>query len=192
METRPMYGPELVGAVNLARYTYENSIEEPTDNPMQKQFFLQYVEANNIINLVDYKRLVVFGTFNDVGELVAVSAINSMGYITMLYILPQYQWQGIGKRMIRIMELYAYSNWKLNSVRINVTPANRQIYFANRGFMPMNVMQGGNMAYCEMFKPIDFGKNKYISRPLNKKVTAAVICSGLVLCNVFAWICCII
>lgn len=133
MEIRPLYGNEVQMAVCTAHEIFERCVRAYTTSPKEAEQFYSYVDTKNLWQEMQEGRLFLWGAF-DAGGMCAVSAMQSVGHITMLYVRPQCMGQQIGTQMLNYMFGYAANILHKDRVTINVMPIAAAGYFYKRGF----------------------------------------------------------
>lgn len=121
----------------LANFVFENSIRQGQQPNIQRVigYFREYAREDAIREQVANGSLHMWGIKNG-NYYVAVSAMNSQGHITMLYVHPQFVRRKYGKKLLREMRVYAANELGLNNVTVNVMPVWSASFFAVNGFKP--------------------------------------------------------
>lgn len=140
MEIKILTGEQLPEAEGLARGVFDYCLRGTIPNPKMIQAFEQYCHQDYLKHMMDEGHLVMWDVYEQ-GRIIGMSAMQSEGHITMLYIHPMYQRRGIGRQLLEEMRKYAKSAYNLSFVTVNAMPAWTENYFSRRKFRRMNVMQ---------------------------------------------------
>ena len=122
--------------------------------------------------------LVMWGAYEQ-GTIVGMSAMQSEGHITMLYIHPMYQRHGIGKKLLYEMRKYAKTAYNLSDVTLNAMPVWTERYFAKRKFKRMNVMPNNDFVSMQT-SSID--EVTYEKKPISTGAVLSVVFGSLFFC----------
>lgn len=136
MEIRLLCESEIQMAIGVAYEIYETCVRPYARSPKEAEQFYGYVRMENLMQEVHAGRLMLWGAFEQ-QDLCGVSAMQSVGHITMLYVKPQYGRRGIGAQLLEHMYHYAASVWHKERVTINVMPMAAASYFYKKGFVQM-------------------------------------------------------
>lgn len=149
MEIRILQEEELTNAAGLSRYVFDNCLRNRMEFVQTISFVEQYLGLQNLSKMRQEGKLVLWGMFEQ-GELIAVSALQSDGMITMLYVLPQFQRRGIGRKLLWEMRAYARDTYGFEKVSLNATPAWTAFYFTDKGFSYANPKQSVRVPFVSM------------------------------------------
>ncbi len=133
MDIRILQEQEISSASALAVYVYENCVRPFGEQPEMNQAFYDYSKPEALTELFCAGRLVLWGAFQN-GQIYAVSAMQSEGHITMLYVLPQFMNRGTAAALLETMGSYAGSTWGLDCVTLNAMPTWSENFFVRHGF----------------------------------------------------------
>ena len=135
----------------LANFVFENSIRQGQQPNIQRVigYFREYAREDAIREQVANGSLHMWGIKNG-NYYVAVSAMNSQGHITMLYVHPQFVRRKYGKKLLREMRVFAANELGLNNVTVNVMPVWSASFFAVNGFKPCPQSEGMGNEYVSM------------------------------------------
>ena len=135
----------------LANFVFENSIRQGQQPNIQRVigYFREYAREDAIREQVANGSLHMWGIKNG-NYYVAVSAMNSQGHITMLYVHPQFVRRKYGKKLLREMRVFAANELGLNNVTVNVMPVWAASFFAVNGFKPCPQSEGMGNEYVSM------------------------------------------
>lgn len=135
----------------LANFVFENSIRQGQQPNIQRVigYYREYVREDAIREQVAKGSLHMWGIKNG-NYFVAVSAMNSRGHITMLYVHPQFVRRKYGKKLLHEMRVYAANELGLNNVTVNVMPVWSASFFAVNGFKPCPQNEGMRNEYVSM------------------------------------------
>ena len=135
----------------LANFVFENSIRQRQQPNIQRVigYFREYAREDAIREQMANGSLHMWGIKNG-NYYVAVSAMNSQGHITMLYVHPQFVRRKYGKKLLREMRVFAANELGLNNVTVNVMPVWSASFFAVNGFKPCPQSEGMGNEYVSM------------------------------------------
>lgn len=179
MEIRILREEELANAAGLSRYVFDTCLRNRMDFPQTIGFVESYVSVENLTRLHREQKLTVWGAF-EMQQLVAVSALQSDGMITMLYVLPQFSGRKMGKNLLFAMREYAKEVYGFEKVVLNATPAWTAFYFSNQGFSYTNPDKNVRVPFVPMYamsNSIESQKKSSISGKLVAIATFA--CLGI-------------
>ena len=142
------------------------------------QAFEQYSHQDYLKHMMEENYLVMWGAYEQ-GTIVGMSAMQTEGHITMLYVHPMYQRRGIGKKLLEEMRKYAKSAYNLSIVTVNAMPVWTENYFAKRKFSRMNVMPNNDFVSMQA-AAID--EVTYEKKPLSTGVVLSVVFGSLFFC----------
>ena len=97
---------QLPEAAGLARGVFDYCLRNSINNPKMVQAFEQYSHQDYLKHMMEENYLVMWGAYEQ-GTIVGMSAMQTEGHITMLYVHPMYQRRGIGKKLLEEMRKYA-------------------------------------------------------------------------------------
>ena len=95
--------------------------------------YYNYVNVEHLWQELSAGRLFMWGVFEN-GQMCAVSAMQSIGQITMLYVKPYCQRRRMGEQLINHMCAYAANVLHKERVSIHVTPVSVAAFFYHIGF----------------------------------------------------------
>lgn len=158
MEIRFMKYNELQSVILLARGVYETCARNYVSSPAMVQQFYDYIDINSLSRQLLAGELYVWGALD--GQLLCgVSAMQSGAHVTMLYVHPSYQRQGIGTQLLANMAEFAVNDLGARRITAHVIPAVCAPFFYHRGYAQMR----GVHAELDML-PLE-----YIFTPLIKR-----------------------
>lgn len=141
MEIRLLYGNELQWAVNTANEVFEACVRPYAGNEEVQQY-CGYVNVEHLWQEMSTGKLYLWGAFEN-GQMCAVSAMQNIGHITMLYVKPYYSKRRIGTELVNHMCSYAAAMLHIERVTIWVMPMVAS-YFYHTGFtLIQGCMTGG-------------------------------------------------
>ena len=178
MEIRLLNGNELPLAVALASEVYQAQVFPYTRTSLEAEQFRQYVNVDYLWSEACKNRLFLWGVFEN-GILNGVSAMQSVGHITMLYVKPYCQRRGYGSLLLNVMQNFAASGLYLNRITINVFPFQTVPFFLKRGFAQIPGVPNQNSYLSLQCRLIPQDGNiwmgePYIPEPPQKKKTSGV------------------
>lgn len=182
MAIRVLQEEEFRNAAGLSRYVFDVCVRYRMEFLQTVWYIEPYLTEENLKTLHQQDKIVIWGVFEG-EQLVAVSALQSDGMITMLYVLPQCQNRGYGHALINVMLDYAKEEYDFEKVTVNANPAWTSFYFKKQGFENANPNQNMHVPFVPMYFLLDEGKN-YSKKPVPKKV----IVLAVVGCLLFATI----
>lgn len=142
MEIRLLYGNELQWAVYTANEVFENCIRPYARTREEVDQYYRYVQTEYLWQEMSAGRLFLWGAFEN-GQMCAVSAMQNVGHITMLYVRPYYGRRRVGTQLLNTMCSYAATRLGKARVTVNVMPVSCASYFYHMGFTPI---QGSPMS----------------------------------------------
>lgn len=146
MEIRLLTINEMPRALEIARGVFRYCLQNSIPNPENIAGFEAYASEENVASLMGQGRLLLWGAF-ELGQMVAMSGMQSEGHITMLYVLPVYQRHGYGKELLLEMRRCAGSRFHLYTVTTTALPAWTASYFQRRRFAVMDPGQPAMAPY---------------------------------------------
>ncbi len=176
MEIRILHDAELANAAGLSRYVFDNCVKYRMEFPQTIEFVEKYLEADNLANLSNEGKLIVWGVFKD-GQMVGVSGIQADGMITMLYVLPQCFGKGCGASLLNAMRLYARTVFGRDKIFVNATPAWASTYFVKQGFAFVNRDQDMHVPFVTLYSdcaPVGVVEKKHV--PTSVMIGAGIGC----------------
>jgi GNAT superfamily N-acetyltransferase len=173
MEVRVLAENEIPQAAELAVWVYNYCLRQSVFPQGLNDTFLQYAEAGHLAQMVQDGKITLWGAW-DGGQLRAMSAMQTEGHITMLYVHPAYQRSGFGKRLLLEMRKYAEEYGNLQTVTVNAMPAWTAEYFGRQGFVRMPVPGYGSNGFVPM-SVSSIKEVKYRKKPMNEKILAGVV-----------------
>ena len=121
MEIKLLTTEQLPEAAGLARGVFDYCLRNSINNPKMVQAFEQYSHQDYLKHMMEENYLVMWGAYEQ-GTIVGMSAMQTEGHITMLYVHPMYQRRGIGKKLLEEMRKYAKSAYNLSMVTVIAIP----------------------------------------------------------------------
>lgn len=187
MEIRMIYENEAQMAVRLAHEVFEMCVKPYARTGQEVEAFYGYVRAENLIEEMRAGRLLLWGAYEG-RTLCAVSAMQAVGHITMLYVRPQYMKRKIGTQLLNEMMVYARDVLGKGRVTINVMPIVAAPFFYKNGFFMMqNVPM--TQAYISLERGTAGVKRAnpilhYEKRQVKSKTVVALVVGVLLFCMV--------
>lgn len=182
MEIRILKEEELANAAGLSRYVFDTCLRDRMEFIQTIVFIEEYVSLENIMRLYKEEKLTLWGTFYQ-EQLIAVSGLQSDGWITMLYVLPQFHKKQIGTNMLLAMREFARDRYGFEKVMLNATPAWTAFYFASQGFSYVNPKQNVRVPFVSMY-----AASSQIDGNRKEKISGKTIGLAVLACFVFATI----
>lgn len=136
MEIRLLYGNELQWAVYTANEVFENCVRPYARTREEVDQYYRYVQTEYLWQEMSAGRLFLWGAFEN-GQMCAVSAMQNVGHITMLYVKPYYGRRRVGTQLLNTMCTYAATMLGKVRVTVNVMPVSCASYFYHAGFTPI-------------------------------------------------------
>lgn len=133
MEIRLLYRNELQWAVYTANEAFETLVRPYAGTQEEVEPFYRYVRVENLWQEMSAGRLFLWGAFEN-GQMCAVSAMQDVGHITMLYVRPQYGARHVGTQLVNHMCRYADAMLHRERVTVHVTPVSAAGFFYHIGF----------------------------------------------------------
>lgn len=158
----------------LANFVFENSIRQGQQPNIQRVigYFREYAREDVIREQVAKGSLHMWGIKNG-NYYVAVSAMNSQGHITMLYVHPQFVRRKYGKKLLREMRVFAANELGLNNVTVNVMPVWSASFFAVNGFRSCPQNEGMGNEYVSMTAPSIY-EVRYKTKKISNKLFVGI------------------
>ena len=158
----------------LANFVFENSIRQGQQPNIQRVigYFRDYAREDAIREQVANGSLHMWGIKNG-NYFVAVSAMNSQGHITMLYVHPQFVRRKYGKKLLREMRVYAANELGLNNVTVNVMPVWSASFFAVNGFRSCPQNEGMRNEFVSMTAPSIY-EVRYKTKKISNKLFVGI------------------
>ena len=178
MEIKLLTTEQLPEAAGLARGVFDYCLRNSINNPKMVQAFEQYSHQDYLKHMMEENYLVMWGAYEQ-GTIVGMSAMQTEGHITMLYVHPMYQRRGIGKKLLEEMRKYAKSAYNLSMVTVNAMPVWTENYFARRKFFRMNVMPNNDFVSMQA---VAIDEVTYEKKPLSTGVVLSVVFGSLFFC----------
>lgn len=182
MEIRFLQEEELANAAGLSRFVFDNCLRARMEFPQTISFVESYLTESNLRTKKAEEGLLLWGVFES-GQLLGVSAMQSDGLITMLYVLPQCFRRKYGTNLLETMRVYARDVLGLPQVTVNANPAFTAYYFEKMGFQRATPKQNTPVPFISMYATSEsllFYKKKHVS--------AGVIAAAIIGCVLFATI----
>lgn len=173
---------ELKIASGLSRYVFDTCLKNRMEFPQTIDFVERYIAEENLRGLSQEGKLILWGVYEG-EQLVAVSALQSDGMITMLYVLPQCQNRGYGSALLIAMREYAKNALGFSKVTVNANPAWTSFFFVKKGFVNFDKNQKLRVPFVPMYALSD-NIAGFEKRPVSKVVIAAAVAG----CILFATI----
>ncbi|SER74470.1 GNAT family N-acetyltransferase [Lachnobacterium bovis] len=172
MITRMFNPNEARMAVRFARDVYQLTFNENYESVINKDFFMEYADEEQIARQVSTGDVVVFGTVNPFGEIMAVAAIDAYNYITMLLVAPKYTNMGIGKQLLANIEEFVKRRPINDCIKINLTRTNLINYFLSKRFYVVQDNSGMCYPFIRLYKPLisNPGNIIYQKKPVDWKI----------------------
>ena len=167
MEIKILQSEEIKIASGLSRYVFDTCLRNRMEYPQTIAFVEEYITEYNLMQMYEEGKLFLWGAFEG-EQMVAVSGIQSDGMITLLYVLPQYQYQGYGSKMLRVMRDYAKDSLGFSKVTVNANPAWTSFFFKKKGFSNVNANQDLKVPFVPMYALYRNG-NGFEKRKISKK-----------------------
>ena len=178
MEIKLLTTEQLPEEAGLACGVFDYCLRNSINNPKMVQAFEQYSHQDYLKHMMEENYLVMWGAYEQ-GTIVGMSAMQTEGHITMLYVHPMYQRRGIGKKLLEEMRKYAKSAYNLSMVTVNAMPVWTENYFARRKFFRMNVMPNNDFVSMQA---VAIDEVTYEKKPLSTGVVLSVVFGSLFFC----------
>lgn len=169
MEIKLLSVNEIQWAVQIANEVFEYGAGGYEPMEEERRQFRGYVNQDNLCRETAGGRLFVWGAFEN-GQMCAVSAMQNVGHITMLYVRQVCQRRGLGTRMLNEMRGFAAAVLHLYRITVNVMPACYSTFFYKRGFVRIPGMQP-MLPYASLECPLTGEWERKQARPKRPEVT---------------------
>lgn len=173
MEPRILTLEEIGQASDIARGVFDYCLRRSITQPELISSFEEYAQPERLQQMAEEGSLVVWGIFMD-GQMCAMSAMQSEGHITMLYVLPVYQRKGLGKQLLRTMRKYAGDEFRLERVTLNAMPVWTTTYFEKMGFQRMGTPQYGYIPFLSL-QAKAIADIRYPVKPIPEKIFIGIV-----------------
>ena len=177
MEVRLLNGNEIQWAVQTANEVFEYCDRNCVKSQDEIRQHYDYVRPEVLWQEQNAGRLILWGAFEN-GQMCAVSAMQNVGHITMLYVRPPYQRRGLGSWLLNEMRGFADHVLHLPRVAVNVTPVAYAPFFYRRGFQMIPGMPF-NTPYVSLEQPL---VNSMMQKNISTKAILLVTAVTLLLC----------
>lgn len=141
MEIRLLNQNEIEGAVFTANEVFNCCARTYLKTQEEIDQYYQYTNTQHIWQEMSQGRLILWGALEH-GQICGMSAMQSNGHITMLYVKPAYWHQRIGTQLMNHMRSFALSVLHLTRVTVHVMPVVSAPFFYKTGF---SLIQGTNL-----------------------------------------------
>lgn len=169
MEIKLLSVNEIQWAVQTAKEVFEYSVGGYVPTGEELQQFHGYVNQDNLSREAAAGRLYIWGAFEN-GGMCAVSAMQNVGHITMLYVKAAYRNHGLGTWMLNEMRGFAAGILHLYRMTVNVMPAVYAPFFYKRGFARIPGMSPA-LPYIAVECPLTGGRLGRQVRPKRPEIT---------------------
>jgi ribosomal protein S18 acetylase RimI-like enzyme len=149
MEIRTLQPEEYVQALRLAHSVFTYCLQQDIADPQQIAGFEAYTEDSAICGMAERDEITLWGVFAE-NRMVGMSAMQSEGHITMIYIYPAFQGRGYGRALLEEMKGYAGSRYGHRSVSLNAMPVRTAGFFAKCGFSALQNLQETGLPFLPM------------------------------------------
>lgn len=180
MKIRLLGENEIQMAINVAHETYRECVLPFVRMEEEVKQYNSYVNLENLWKEVHEGRLLIWGLF-EAEELCAVSAMQTVGHITMLYVRRAFQKKGYGTALLDWMRGYAKETLRLKKVTVNVTPLFSESFFQRVGFKRMKEVMYPQIYFVSMEAKVKDMPEVKPERVIRWNVIMGVIIGTLVL-----------
>lgn len=180
MEIKILTTEQVPEAAGLARGVFDYCLRNTVSELQMVHAFEQYIRQEYLSSMISEGYLVMWGVYEQ-DNMIGVSAMQTEGHITMLYIHPMYQRRGIGKKLLLEMRKYAKNTYNHSRVTVNAMPSWTATYFAHRKFRRMDVLPVPNNAYVSMEAP-SIQEISYDKKPLSTGIVLGTAFTALGIC----------
>ena len=118
MKIKILQTEEVPKAVQLAQGVFEYCLRNTINEAQLIESFYTYVREENIRQLMEAQKLILWAAYDEQNNMVAVSGMQSEGHITLLYVLPYFQRRGYGKKLLLTMREYARENLEIGRAHV--------------------------------------------------------------------------
>lgn len=158
---------EIAYASGLAELVCRNSVETAGVSPEIWSLVSGYVERERLIQAVRSGKMFLWGAFEGpdanvvrsqppetvtASTFCAVGGMQREGHVTMLYVLPQCQGRGIGKKLLSAMTAYGFDVLGHSRLTLSAMPSWTVSYFKGAGFSVMKQNGSPLFTYMELKK----------------------------------------
>jgi ribosomal protein S18 acetylase RimI-like enzyme len=185
MEIRILKPEEYMEAVQVAHGVFDYCLRQHITDRQLIDGFRAYANEPALCRMAEEGRLTLWGVFEE-NRIVGMSAMQSEGHITMLYVYSAFQRRGFGSSLIEEMRRYAATKYGLRMVTLNALPAWTSDFFAKRGFRPVKLEPGTQLPFVPMQTRVSSPYRTYEKKPIPGGVVVGTSIAGLVLCFLVA------
>jgi GNAT superfamily N-acetyltransferase len=187
MEIHRLKPEEYLEAMLGAHGVFDYCIKAKLSDRYLVDGFNAYAEAGLMQKKNAEGKGTLWGVFDE-NRMVGMSAMQSEGHITMLYVYSAFQRRGYGSSLLNEMRTFAASEYGHQEVTLNALPPETADYFLKRGFHPDKSAK--NEAQKLPFVPLlakTIGSYKtYEKKPIPNGVILGTSLAGLLICIVVA------
>jgi GNAT superfamily N-acetyltransferase len=177
MEIRQLQENEIPAAAELAQGVFGFDLQRTIKDEKLIGGFYDYANEGSLTNRLRCGQLLIWGVFEG-GQMCGVSAMQTEGHITMLYVYPAFRERGYGKELLRTMRRFARTALGLEKVTVCAMPAWTATFFSRNGFTALAAQPHPEFVYFEAdTKP----EAMYPVRKIGGKRMAALIVITIVL-----------
>jgi GNAT superfamily N-acetyltransferase len=180
MEIRMLQSDEIPQALQIARGVFDYCLKNRMDDPKMIEDFRNYTDESQIQNMEQQGSIHLWGIFED-GRMLAMSAMQREGHITMLYVLPMFQCRGYGAALLERMRAFAYEKYGYAYVTLSAMPAWTASYFAKHKFVSMNAAADHQAPFLPM-QAKTLRQLAYENRPISDGCLIGTSLAGLAVC----------
>jgi len=150
MNVKQLTIDEVAEAVKLAQGVFNYCLRGTIAQPESIRFFEDYVTEERMVAAVKANELFMWGIY-EMGHMVAMSAMQRSGHITLIYVLPAFQRRGLGKELLTTMRIFARQKLHLDLVTVNAMPEWTANYFYRNKFAMMQSMAQAPGVYTALW-----------------------------------------
>jgi GNAT superfamily N-acetyltransferase len=185
MEIRKLRTEEYLEAMLVAHGVFDYCIRGRISDRRLIDGFDAYAKEESMLKMAEAGQITLWGVFDE-NRMVGMSAMQSEGHITMLYVYSAFQRRGYGSKLLGEMRRYAASEYGYREVTLNALPAWTADYFIKRGFHPDKVSPGTQLPFVPMQARTIGSYKTYEKKPLSTGMILGTSLGGLLICIVIA------
>jgi GNAT superfamily N-acetyltransferase len=184
MEIRILQPEEYAEALQVAHGVFDYCLRQHISDPQLITGFRAYANEAAMRRMAEEDRLTLWGVFEQ-GRIVGMSAMQSEGHITMLYVYTAFQRRGYGTLLLDVMRRYANSAYGCRMVTLNALPAWTSNYFVKHGFSASPLTPGTQLPFVPM-QAGQLSYETYEKKPIPNSWILGTSVAGLVICTLVA------
>jgi GNAT superfamily N-acetyltransferase len=185
MEIHRLKAEEYLEAMLVAHGVFDYCIKAKLSDRYLVDGFNAYAEAGLMQKKNAEGKITLWGVFDE-NRMVGMSAMQSEGHITMLYVYSAFQRRGYGSSLLNEMRRFAASQYGHQEVTLNALPPAAADYFIKRGFHPDKDVNASQLPFVPLAAKTIGSYKTYEKKPIPNSVILGTSLAGLLICIVVA------